>query len=81
MCSQVCSVDIFVDLEPFGCNFRGRLFDLVERQVAFRKANNLLGVLMMGLIRPIYSFIRCLENSSKINKRKKKNTKRNSYIV
>ena len=27
MCSQMCSIDIFVDLQPFGCNFKLGLFN------------------------------------------------------
>ena len=27
MCYQMCSNDIFVDLQPFGCKLKGRIFD------------------------------------------------------
>ena len=27
MCSQICSLDIFVHLQPFGCNIKRRLID------------------------------------------------------
>ena len=27
MCSEMCSLDIFIDLQPFGCNLKGGLFD------------------------------------------------------